>query len=454
MRSTTNDPISGRAFLGLCLAAALVGLVTSVGVWLFTKGFGLINSLTLGKFGSLPAPVGVLATVAIPALGGLLVALWMHYLSKPDKLASMAHVIGGVAEAGGRLNYRNGAVFVIGAMLGIGFGAPVGADTPAAMIGGHFGTWLAQRLRWPAVFIRVLVVAGVGAGISATFFAQLAAIFFALEIVLGGFGGALFVVPTLIAVLASALFTFTVGGMPVQYTVTAGEGPWAALLALYVGAALLAAVAAIVYVNLMPRMKALWLQVKLPFWARTALAGLIVGVVGIWLPGVFGTGLSQMKTIFSGVGFPFGMLLALLFAKIILTPSSLGAGFVGGVIGPALLIGSALGAAYGDVVVKVFPGIQISPVAFAMVATAAMLAGTFHAPLFGAMMILEMNSDYGMLFPLLLAAAIGYAVARRFQPGSAYTFVFPGMGIHLEPGTFTAVASPDVASGDDMTRRS
>ena len=127
---------------------------------------------------------------------------------------------------------------------------------------------------------------------------------------------------------------------------------------------------------------------------------------------------------------------------------------MGGVIGPALLIGSALGAAYGDVVVKVFPGIQISPVAFAMVATAAMLAGTFHAPLFGAMMILEMNSDYGMLFPLLLAAAIGYAVARRFQPGSAYTFVFPGMGIHLEPGTFTAVASPDVASGDDMTRRS
>ena len=236
MRSPADDPISGRAYLGLCLAAALVGLVTSAGVWLFTKGFGLINSLTFGTFGSAPGPIGMIATIAIPALGGLLVALWMHFLSKPDKLASMAHVIDGVAEAGGRLNYRNGAVFVMGAMLGIGFGAPVGADTPAAMIGGHFGTWLAQRLRWPAVFIRVLVVAGVGAGISATFFAQLAAIFFALEIVLGGFGGALFVVPTLIAVLASALFTFAVGGMPVQYTVTAGEGPWAALLALYVGA--------------------------------------------------------------------------------------------------------------------------------------------------------------------------------------------------------------------------
>ena len=442
MRSSARDPISGRAYLGLCFAAAVVGLVTSAGVWLFMKGFGLINRLTLGTFGAAPAPFGVIATVAIPALGGLLVALWMHALSKPDKLAAMAHVIDGLAEQGGRLNYRNGIVFVLGAMLGIGFGAPVGADTPAAMIGGHFGTWLAQRLRWPAVFIRVLVVAGVGAGISATFFAQLAAVFFALEIVLGGFGGALFVVPTLIAVAASAMFTFAMGDMPVQYNVTAGEGPWAALLALYVGVALLAAVAAIVYVNLLPRMKALWLKVKLPFWARAALAGLIVGVVGIWLPDVFGTGLSQMKSIFGGTGFPFGMLIALLLAKIILTPSSLGAGFVGGVIGPALLIGSALGAAYGDVVVKVFPGIQVSPIAFAMVATAAMLAGTFHAPIFGAMMIFEMNSHYAMLFPLMLAAAIGYAVARRFQPGSAYTFVFPGLGIYLEPGTFEAVSSP------------
>ena len=85
------------------------------------------------------------------------------------------------------------------------------------------------------------------------------------------------------------------------------------------------------------------------------------------------------------------MLIALLIAKIILTPNSLGAGFVGGVIGPALLIGSAFGAAYGNVWLQMFPGIHVSPNAFAMVATAAMLAGAFHAPLFGAMMIFEMN---------------------------------------------------------------
>ena len=190
------------------------------------------------------------------------------------------------------------------------------------------------------------------------------------------------------------------------------------------------------------RLRSIWLKVELPYWPRTALAGLIVGVVGIWLPDVFGTGLSQMKSIFGGTVYPFSMLIALAIAKLILTPNSLGAGFVGGVIGPALLIGSALGTAYGDVVARLFPGMQVSPVAFAMVATAAMLAGTFHAPLFGALMIYEMNANYAMLFPLMIGAAIGYALARRFQPGSAYTFAFPGLGIHLEPGTFSAVSGP------------
>ena len=422
--------------ISLWIVAAILGLVTSVAVWLFMKGFGLVNDLTMGTFGTLPTPVGQIATALIPAIGGLIVALFMHYLSHPDKLAAMAHIIDGVASRGGKLNYRNGLVFVVGSLIGIGVGAPVGADTPSAMIGSHIGSWLAQRLRWNDAYVRALVVAGVGAGISATFFAQLSAVCFAFEVVLGGFGGVTFVVPTLIAIAVSALVTFWLGGAPVQYAIPVGALQWNWTLLLQIGVALLAAMAAIIYVNLLPLLKRFWMHVKMPFWAKTALAGLIVGIVGIWLPDVFGTGLNQMKTIFSGNIYPLSMLLALVIAKIILTPNSLGAGFVGGVIGPALLIGSALGAAYGVVLSQLIPGISLSPVAFAMIATAAMLAGTFHAPLFGALMIFEMSGSYELLLPLLFAAAIGYGLARWFQPGSAYTFVFQPMGVKLTRGTF------------------
>jgi chloride channel protein, CIC family len=83
--------------------------------------------------------------------------------------------------------------------------------------------------------------------------------------------------------------------------------------------------------------------------------------------------------------------------------------------------------------------LQLSPIAFAMVATAAMLAGTFHTPLFGAMMILEMTNNYGLLLPVLFGAALAYASARKFQPGSAYAFALPGAGIHLKAGIFEKI---------------
>jgi chloride channel protein, CIC family len=435
--SIQPDRISWAAYLGLGIAAAVLGVITSIGVWLFNQAFNAIHNLTFNS-------ISGWAIALIPMVGGVVVALIMKYGSKPDKLAAMAHVIDGVTEHGGRLNTRNGFVYVVAATVGIGVGAPVGADTPSAMIGGHFASWLGQRFHQRELFIRSLVVAGIGAGISATFFAQLAAIFFALEIVLGGFGGVFYVVPTVIAVAMSGFTTFLLNGAPEQYTVQVGTFHWDGTLLLLMGAALLATVAAIAYVNLLPLTKKWWTQVHVPYWAKPAIAGLIVGIVGLLLPEIFGTGLTQMKQIFSGTVFPISTLLALVIAKTILTPTSLGSGFAGGVIGPALAIGSALGYVYGALVVQLFPSLGISPIAFAMVATAAMLAGTFHAPLFGAMMILEMTNNYLFLVPILLGVGIAYALARRFQPGSAYTFALPGAGVHLTPGTFTTQKPTDI----------
>jgi H+/Cl- antiporter ClcA len=337
--------------ISLWTAAALLGSVTSLLVWAFMKGFGWLNSLTLGTFGALPAPTGQIATALIPAIGGLLVAFLMHTWFHPDKLAAMAHVINGVTAQGGKLNYFNGFIFILGSLIGIGF------------------------------------------------------------------GGVLFAMPTLIAVAFSALVTFWLSGAPVQYAIPAGGRAWNWTLLLQISAALLAALAAIMYVNLLPTLKKFWTSVKMPFWAKAGLAGLMVGIAGIWLPDIFGTGLSQMKTIFDGNIYPFSILIA-------------------------QLIGSALGAAYGLLLVWLIPGTTLSPVVFAMIATAAMLAGMFHVPLFGAMMIFKMSGNYEQLLPLLFAAAIRYGVAKPFQPGSAYTFAFKPLGVTFIPGTFQEEQHP------------
>ena len=432
------DQVPWLTYLGLGLAAAALGAITSIGVWLFNQAFNAIYNLTFNTIGGALQPIGAWTIALIPALGGIGVALIMKFGTRPDKFAAMAHIIDQVTEHGGRLNLRNGVTYILASLLSLSVGAPVGTDTPSAMIGGHLASWFGQRFHRREVFIRALVVAGVGAGISATFFAQLAALFFAFEVVLGGLGGAVFVVPTLIAIAMSAMVNFWLNGTAAQYTAHAVlTFHWNATLLLYMGAALGMTVVAVIYVNLLPLMGKFWAGVKVPYWVKPAIAGLIVGMVLLWQPDILGSGLDQMKQIFSGMRFPLSTLIALALLKLILTPMSLGSGFTGGVIAPALLIGAALGYAYGYLANQLIPALQLDPIAFAMVATAAMLAGTFQAPLFGTMMILEMTNHYGMLVPVLFGAALAYALARYFQPGSAYTFTLSGLGIRLKPGTFT-----------------
>ena len=405
---------SRTAYVGLGVAAAVLGVATAVGVWLFNQAFGLVHRVVFDGAADALAPLGAWTLIPVVAAAGIVVALIVRFM-RPEPLGALPHVIDGVVEHEGRLNGHNAAVAISGAAAGIGFGMPLGADTPSAMIGAHLASSVATRLRWPTAFVQALVVAGVAAGISSTFLAQLAAVVFAFEVVLGGFGGILFVAPTLIAVGVAGFVTYELVGTPATYPVPLPAIHWDATLLLYLAPAILAGLAAIAYVTLLQRSKPLWARVPLPPMGRMVVAGALVGLVAIWLPEVMGTGTATMKDLFGGATIPLATLLVLAVAETILTPASLGAGFVGGVIGPSMLIGSTLGSAVGAVVIAIFPDLGLSPVVFAMVGTAAMLAGSFHAPIFGALMIFEMTGSYEMLVPLVIAAAIGYALARPFQ---------------------------------------
>jgi len=426
---------SRPAYVALGVAAAALGVATAVGVWIFNQAFGLVHRVVFDGAADALAPLGAWTLVPIVAVAGVVVGLIVRFM-RPEPLGALPHVIDGVAEHDGRLNGHNAAVAISGAAAGIGFGMPLGADTPSAMIGAHLASSVATRLRWPTAFVQALVVAGVAAGISSTFLAQLAAVVFAFEVVLGGFGGIVFVVPTLIAVGVAGFVTYELVGTPATYPIPLPAIHWDATLLLYLAPAVIAGLAAIAYVTFLQRSKPLWGRVPLPPIGRMVVAGALVGLVAIWLPEVLGTGTATMKDLFGGATIPLATLVILAIAETFLTPASLGAGFVGGVIGPSMLIGSTLGSAVGAVVIPIFPDLGLSPVVFAMVGTAAMLAGSFHAPIFGALMVFEMTGSYEMLVPLVIAAAIGYALARPFQHGSAYTIALHGQGIFFEPGVF------------------
>ena len=155
-----------------------------------------------------------------------------------------------------------------------------------------------------------------------------------------------------------------------------------------------------------------------------------------------------MKDLFSGATIPLGTLVALAVAKLVLTPGSLGAGFVGGVIGPAMLIGSCVGGAVGVILIPLFPDLGLSPVIFAMVGTTAMLSGSLHAPLFAALIVFEMAGVYEMLVPLMMAAAIGRGLAAPSRPAPSTRLVSASWA-----SIFVPADSPVTGTSDPGRRR-
>ncbi len=241
------DGVPLRSHAVLWAVALALGSVTAMGVWLFNQAVDRVGQIVSDVLVPVFGALGAWSIVPILGLAGLIVAGIVRYL-RPERLAAMGRIIDGVAEHEGHLDQRNAAVTVAGAAVGLGMGMPVGADTPSAMIGGHLGSWVALRLGWPAVFVQALIVAGVSAGISATFLAQLSAVFFGLEVVLGGIGG-LVSLAHLVAVAASAVMTFRLTGTPPVYALPLDAVHWDASLLLYLLPALVAAVAAIFYVR-------------------------------------------------------------------------------------------------------------------------------------------------------------------------------------------------------------
>src|SRR5262249_9344658 len=164
--------------------------------------------------------------------------------------------------------------------------------------------------------------------------------------------------------------------------------------------------------------KSLFARIPLRLPGHLALGGLIVGVVSIFAPQVWGNGYSVVGTILNGqlVGV---MLLAVLAAKLVATSATVGSGAVGGVFTPTLFVGCAIGALFGGVCHHALPNVTSEPAAYALIAMGGFLAGTTHAPLTSILMLFEMTLDYDIVLPLMLTCVIAHYTAKVYRRGES-----------------------------------
>jgi chloride channel protein, CIC family len=418
---------SGSLVLGA--AAVGVGLASGIGVWLFKQFIVIVHAAT---FDGAARSSGWIVVV-IPVVGGLVVGLLVHFLIGEERHHGVAGVMEAVALAGGRLRYQRMPFKAIASGISIGVGASVGPEDPSVQIGASLGSMVGQWLRLSDDRMRALVAAGAAGGISAAFNAPIAGVFFALELVLGEMGSHALGAIVLASVLSS-VFTQVASGAQPAFRVPAYAFHSAWELPLYLVLGLLSGPVAAAYIWAVYWVQDLFHAWHMYDWIKPAVAGLGVGVVGLFLPQVFGVGYDTIEQILAGAPLAVWMLLALLVAKLVLTPVSLGGGFKGGVFAPSLFLGAALGGAYGIVAQRLLPSLNLTPAAFAMVGMAAVLAGTVHAPLTAIVLLFEMTNDYRIILPLMFAVVVSLLVSQRLRSDSVYIHGLARKGIRLERG--------------------
>lgn len=230
--------------------ALVVGLASGVGVWLFKLLIDLANQFMFGKLGTFLSQWGGWTVMLLPALGGLVVGLIVHFFIGEERHHGVAGIMEAVALAGGRLRYKRMPAKAVGAAISIGSGASVGPEDPSVQIGANLGSLFGQWLHLSDERVRALVAAGAASGIAAAFNAPIAGVFFALEIILGEISGNTLGVVVLSAVVSS-VFTQAVAGPEPAFHVPAYAFNSAVELPFYLVLGLLAGPISALYVRLL-----------------------------------------------------------------------------------------------------------------------------------------------------------------------------------------------------------
>ena len=328
----------------------------------------------------------------------------------------------------GRIGWRGFFLQFIGAALAIVSGHSVGREGPHVYLGAASGSLLGQNLALPHNAVRTLAACGAAAGIAASFNTPLAGVIFSLEVVMMEYTVASFIPVILAAVSATALSNAVFGSSP-AFEVAVNMGSLAEMpvvLALGIAVGVLSAL-----FNQTVESTARWSR-PIPFWWRTTLAGLLVGLLALMVPEVMGIGYDTVTAALNGE-LLFQALLLILLAKVVATAASIGLGIPGGMIGPVLFMGAMLGGMAGIAGDSLLGGVDSSPAFYALLGMGAMMGASLQAPLAALTAMMELTYSPGIIMPGMLAIVSASLVSNQvFHKESLFISMLKANGLDYD----------------------
>jgi CIC family chloride channel protein len=436
---------------GLLVALALVvGVGAGLGAigfryliegftWIFS---GHTDPSALGHFTNPHlAFLGPFVVLVVPIVGGLLYGPLVYRFAPEARGHGVPEVMLAVHQNEGRIRGRVPIVKSLASAICIGAGGSVGREGPIVQIGSAIGSGLGQLTRLGAENTRLLVACGAAGGIGATFNAPIAGVFFGLELILRDWETRSFGLVVLAGVVATAVGRIAFGSeafltLPPFTLVSGWEYPLYALLGL------IAAVAGVAFIRVLYGMEDVADRVwHGPAWLRPAVGGVLLGLVLLALPEMYGVGYPVLENAIHGQ-YVVGLLLAFLAGKILATSLTMAIGGSGGVFAPSLFIGAMLGSAFGTGAHDLLPAATAGAGAYGLVGMAAVFAAAGRAPITAVLIVFELTDDYSIILPLMLAVVVATGISKLLSEDSIYTLKLRRRGIDIERPAMPSALPP------------
>jgi CIC family chloride channel protein len=420
-------------------SAVLVGVVAGLGAIVFAVACQLVVAASLDKYaGYRPegpegeAVVGWIHKTAtpftpwmllvVPTVGGL-ISGWIVFTFAPE---AEGHGTDAVIDAyhrkQGVIRPRVPLIKIVASALTIGSGGSGGREGPIAQIGAGFGSFLATVLKMRPAERRVLMAAGMGAGIAAIFRAPLAGALFASEVLYRSpeFEPEVIMPAALASVVSYCTFGAVFGWQPLfgrLDVVFAGPTEllgYAALIPVCV-------ILAMLYTRSFYGLTAVFHRLPVPRKVRPMIGAVLTGCVGLVL--YFGARRDEDTLAVMSFGYgilqkafthPEGMaavLVAVSVGKILTTGLTIGSGGSGGVFGPSMVIGGCAGGAVGLGLHALWPPLAQQPAAFAVVGMAGFFAAAAKTPFSTLIIVSEMTGDYNLILPTLFVCTLSFLLS-------------------------------------------
>ena len=420
------------------------------------RTFVLLLSLLAGAFGGLASIVlknavflihnllmrGIdargfnLLYLALPFIGIALTYLFVKYAVRDSISHGISRVLSAISRNNSIIKIHNIYTSLVASMLTVGFGGSVGLEAPIVMTGSAIGSNMARFLRLDYHTTTLLLGCGAAGAIAGIFKAPIAAVIFALEVLMLDLTMAS-LIPLLISAATGTTLAYFLMGSGFLFHFPVADPPFRlSNLPFYAILGLLSGLVSLYFTRANLSIEKQFQRI--PSGLLRFLAGGFIASLLIFLfPPLFGEGYNTLSSLLNGKGmalldgsmfYPvrdhyllllFFLVLILIF-KVVAMSATTGGGGVGGVFAPSLFMGGITGFFLSKVVNFFFEG-RLPESNFALAGMAGVMAAVMHAPLTAIFLIAEITGGYAFFVPLMITAIIAYLTIIPFEPHSIYT---------------------------------